>query len=182
MAVEIEIYYYFHRLLRVIPPAETDNQGAVMLKPGDIVEDFTLENSAGEIVKLSDYKGRKVVVYFYPRDNTPGCTTEACSFRDEISQYIDKNVVILGISRDSVKSHKNFTEKYDLPFQLLSDPEARVVQQFGAWGEKKNYGKTYMGILRSTFILDETGQVLYTFEKVKTKDHARAVLEELNRF
>ncbi|MDC7234509.1 MAG: thioredoxin-dependent thiol peroxidase [Spirochaetales bacterium] len=153
-----------------------------MLKPGDTVSDFTLENNKGESVSLSDFKGKKVVVYFYPKDNTPGCTTEACSFRDEIDQFSDKNTVILGISKDSVKSHERFIENYDLPFQLLSDPEAEVIQQFGAWGEKKNYGKTYMGIIRSTFILDEQGKVLHTFEKVKTKDHALAVLEEIDKF
>ncbi len=153
-----------------------------MLKAGDIVENFTLENDKGEKVSLSDYKGKKVVVYFYPKDNTPGCTTEACSFRDEISQFSDRNTVILGISKDSVKSHSSFIEKYQLPFQLLSDPETKVIQQFGAWGEKKNYGKTYMGIIRSTFILDEEGRVLHAFEKVTTKDHALAVLTELDRF
>ena len=112
----------------------------------------------------------------------PGCTAEACSFRDEIKQFADRNTVILGISKDSVKSHTNFIEKYGLPFQLLSDPETRVIQQFGAWGEKKNYGKTYMGIIRSTFILDEEGRVLHAFDKVKTKDHALAVLKEMDRF
>ncbi|MBF9017814.1 MULTISPECIES: thioredoxin-dependent thiol peroxidase [unclassified Oceanispirochaeta] len=153
-----------------------------MLKPGDAVENFTLENDKGEKVNLSDFKGQKVVVYFYPRDDTPGCTAEACSFRDEISQFADINTVILGISKDSVKSHMKFIDKYDLPFQLLSDPETKVIQQFGAWGEKKNYGKTYMGIIRSTFILDEEGKVLYTFDKVKTKDHALTVLEEIKKF
>lgn len=153
-----------------------------MLKPGDTVENFTLENNKGEKVSLSDYKGKKVVVYFYPKDDTPGCTTEACSFRDEISQFSDRNTVILGISKDSVKSHVNFIEKYELPFQLLSDPETDVIQQFGAWGEKKNYGKTYMGIMRSTFILNEDGKILHAFDKVKTKDHALAVLEEIDKF
>lgn len=153
-----------------------------MLKPGDTVENFTLENDKGETVSLSDFKGKKVVVYFYPKDNTPGCTTEACSFRDEISQFTDRNTVILGISKDSVKSHMKFIEKFELPFQLLSDPKTDVIQQFGAWGEKKNYGKTYMGIIRSTFILDEEGKVLFTFESVKTKDHALAVLEEIDKF
>ncbi len=153
-----------------------------MVKAGDKIDNFTLKNNRGEDVSLSDFKGKKVVVYFYPRDNTPGCTTEACSFRDEIQQFSDRNTVILGISKDSVKSHGNFIEKYNLPFQLLSDPEAEVIQQFGAWGEKKNYGKTYMGIIRSTFILDGEGTVLHAFEKVKTKDHALAVLQELDRF
>ncbi|QEN08876.1 thioredoxin-dependent thiol peroxidase [Oceanispirochaeta crateris] len=153
-----------------------------MLQIGDQAENFTLMNDLGEEVSLSDFKGKKVVIYFYPKDNTPGCTTEACSFRDEYSRFLDSNAVILGISKDSVKSHVSFKSKYDLPFFLLSDPEAIVIKQFGAWGEKKSYGKVYEGIIRSTFILDEEGRVLHTFSKVKTKDHALAVLEEIAKF
>jgi peroxiredoxin Q/BCP len=153
-----------------------------MLQIGDQVENFTLMNDLGEEVSLSDFKGKKVVIYFYPKDNTPGCTTEACSFRDEYSRFLDSNAVILGISKDSVKSHVSFKSKYDLPFFLLSDPEAIVIKKFGAWGEKKSYGKVYEGIIRSTFILDEEGRVLHTFAKVKTKDHALAVLEEIAKF
>ncbi len=151
-----------------------------MLQPGDQVRNFTLEDDRGEKVSLSDFKGKKVVVYFYPKDSTPGCTAEACSFRDEFSQFTKHNTVILGISKDSLKSHANFRAKHDLPFYLLSDPEKEVIQLFGAWKEKKSFGKTYMGIVRSTFILDEEGTVLHTFEKVKTKDHALAVLEKLD--
>lgn len=153
-----------------------------MLEPGVLVEDFTLPDDKGVEHSLREFIGKKVIVYFYPRDNTPGCTTEACSFRDAYDDFIDRNTVILGISRDSVKSHERFKSKYELPFLLLSDPELTVIKQFGAWGEKKNYGKVSMGILRSTFILDEEGRVLHCFDKVKTKDHALAVLEELDRF
>ncbi len=150
-----------------------------MLNIGDKVEDFTLVNEKGETVSLSDFKGKKVIIYFYPRDNTPGCTTEACSFRDEYPSFLEKDAVVIGISKDSQASHLKFKSKYELPFILLSDPELNVIQQFGAWGEKKNYGKVSMGIIRSTFILDENHTIQHVFKKVKTKDHAQAVLEQL---
>ena len=150
-----------------------------MLEVGDQVEDFTLMNEKGEGISLSSFKGKKVVVYFYPRDNTPGCTAEACSFRDEFPAFEKLDAVVIGISKDSQKSHMNFKTKHELPFILLSDPDKKVIQQFGAWGEKKNYGKISMGIIRSTFILDEDHRVKYVFRKVKTKDHAQAVLEVL---
>ena len=153
-----------------------------MLQPGDRVKDFTLPDHEGTAHSLTEFRGKKVIIYFYPRDNTPGCTTEACSFRDEYEQFTDRNTVILGISKDSVASHERFRNKYDLPFYLLSDPDLDVIKQFGAWGEKKNYGKVSMGVIRSTFILDEEACVLHTFGKVKTKDHALTVLEELKRF
>ncbi len=153
-----------------------------MLKPGDSVENFTLPDQEGNEHSLEEFRGKKVIVYFYPKDNTPGCTTEACSFRDEFRSFEDRNTVILGISKDSVKSHERFKNKYELPFYLLSDPELKVIKQFGVWGEKKNYGKISMGIIRSTFILNEEGRVLHTFAKVKTKDHALTVLEELDKF
>ena len=151
-----------------------------MLQIGKQVDNFTLMDENSEPVSLEDFKGRKVIVYFYPKDNTPGCTTEACSFRDEYLQIQEKNAVVIGISGDSSKSHRNFKTKHDLPFILLSDPEKKVIRYFGAWGEKKNYGKTYEGIIRSTFILDEEHKVQFVFQKVKTKNHALAVLEEMN--
>jgi peroxiredoxin Q/BCP len=153
-----------------------------MLEPGARVEDFTLPDDRGVDHSLGEFRGKKVVVYFYPRDNTPGCTTEACSFRDEYDSFIDRNTGVLGISKDSIESHERFKSKYDLPFLLLSDPALTVIKQFGAWGEKKNYGKVSMGIIRSTFMLDEEGRVLHCFGKVRTKDHALAVLEELDKF
>jgi len=152
-----------------------------MLKPGDSVQDFTLADGEGNSISLSDFKGKRVIVYFYPRDNTPGCTTEACSFRDEYERFTDRDTVVLGISGDSQKSHQNFKTKYGLPFHLLSDTEKEVIKAFGAWGEKKNYGKVYEGLLRSTFILNRDHVVEHVFEKVKTKDHALAVLSELDR-
>jgi len=152
-----------------------------MLQPGDMIENFTLLDDRGQEVSLSDFKGKTVVVYFYPKDNTPGCTAEACSFRDEFSRFTDSDTVILGISKDSVKSHEKFKTKYSLPFKLLSDPDGTVIKMFGAWGEKKNYGKVYEGIIRSTFILSPEGKVLKTFDKVSTKDHGIAVLDEIGQ-
>ena len=150
-----------------------------MLQIGEQVDNFTLMNENSEPVSLEDFKGRKVIIYFYPRDNTPGCTTEACSFRDEYPRIQEKDAVVIGISGDSSKSHRNFKTKHDLPFILLSDPEKKVIGYFGAWGEKKNYGRTYKGIIRSTFILDEEHKVRFVFQKVKTRDHALAVLEQI---
>ena len=150
-----------------------------MLEVGDQVENFKLSDESGNEVSLNDFRGKKVIVYFYPRDNTPGCTTEACSFRDEFPAFENQDAVVIGISKDSQTSHMNFKTKYELPFILLSDPEKEVIQQFGAWGEKKNYGKVSMGIIRSTFVLDEDHKVKHVFKKVKTKDHAQAVLEVL---
>ncbi len=150
-----------------------------MLEVGDQVENFTLSDENGNNISLNDFRGKKVIVYFYPRDNTPGCTTEACSFRDEFPAFEEQDAVVIGISKDSRKSHMNFKTKYELPFILLSDPEKEVIQQFGAWGEKKNYGKVSMGIIRSTFVLDEEHRVKHVFRKVTTKDHAQAVLKVL---
>ncbi|ORC36555.1 thioredoxin-dependent thiol peroxidase [Marispirochaeta aestuarii] len=150
-----------------------------MVEEGTIMEDFSLQDSEGKDVSLSDFSGKKVVVYFYPKDNTPGCTREACSFRDNYDAILDRGAVVLGISTDSVKSHGNFKKKYDLPFILLSDPDKTVLKRFGAWGEKKMYGKSYEGILRSTFILDENRKVLKVFPKVSPADHGTEILEYL---
>ena len=150
-----------------------------MVEEGTIMEDFSLQDSEGKDVSLSDFSGKKVVVYFYPKDNTPGCTREACSFRDNYDAILERGAVVLGISADSVKSHGNFKKKYDLPFILLSDPDKTVLKRFGAWGEKKMYGKSYEGILRSTFILDENRKVLKVFPKVSPADHGTEILEYL---
>ena len=150
-----------------------------MVEKGTIMEDFSLQDSEGKDVSLSDFSGKKVVVYFYPKDNTPGCTREACSFRDNYDAILERGAVVLGISADSVKSHGNFKKKYDLPFILLSDPDKTVLKRFGAWGEKKMYGKSYEGILRSTFILDENRKVLKVFPKVSPADHGTEILEYL---
>lgn len=150
-----------------------------MLKVHDKTPNFSLPDANGVMHSLNDYLGKKVIVYFYPRDNTPGCTDEACQFRDAHTQFVDNNVVIIGISKDSAKSHANFIAKYDLPFVLLSDPEHEVIEAYGAWGEKKLYGKTYMGIMRSTIVIDEEGRVISADYKVKVKGHIDKLLEEL---
>lgn len=146
---------------------------------GEVAPDFTLTNKEGKEVSLSDYKGSKVVLYFYPKDNTPGCTTEACDFRDRVKDFSDKNVVILGVSKDSAKSHTNFTTKYNLPFELLSDTDGEVCEAYGIWQLKKNYGKEYMGIVRSTYVIDEAGKVAQVYKVTRVKGHVDKVLEEI---
>jgi peroxiredoxin Q/BCP len=150
-----------------------------MLEEGTIAPDFTLPSDGGGEVSLSDYRGKKVVLYFYPKDNTPGCTTEACNFRDDYSEIVAAGAAVLGVSPDPVKSHDKFKAKFQLPFALLSDTDHQVAETYGAWGEKKMYGKTYEGILRSTFIIDEEGRIIKVFPKVKPKNHSQEVLEVL---
>jgi len=150
-----------------------------MLQEGTLAPDFTLLTDGGGEVTLSDYRGKKVVLYFYPKDDTPGCTTEACSFRDDYSTIIAAGAAVLGVSPDSVKSHDKFKAKFSLPFALLSDPEHKVAEMYGAWGEKKMYGKSYMGIIRSTYIIDEEGKILKVFPKVVPKEHSQEVLAVL---
>ncbi len=140
---------------------------------------FTLSNKDGKDISLNDFLGKKVVLYFYPKDSTPGCTTEACDFRDHIKDFSDKNVVILGVSKDSAKSHTNFTEKYQLPFELLSDKEGKVCEAYGIWQLKKNYGKEYMGIVRTTYVIDEEGMVEKVYKVSRVKGHVEKVLEEI---
>lgn len=147
-----------------------------MLKEGQKAPDFALPNSRGESVALKNFAGKKVIVYFYPKDDTPGCTKEACSFRDNHDAFLERGAVVLGISPDSSTSHQKFQDKFELPFHLLSDEDHSVAEAFGAWGEKKMYGKTYMGILRSTFVLDEEGFVTKAFPKVKPDAHAEEIL------
>jgi peroxiredoxin Q/BCP len=153
--------------------------GKAMLQEGTIAPDFTLASDGGGEVSLSDYRGKKVVLYFYPKDDTPGCTTEACNFRDDYSDLVAAGAAVLGVSPDSVKSHDKFKLKYSLPFALLSDPDHQVAEMYGAWGEKTTYGKAYMGILRSTFVIDEGGKILKVFPNVKPKDHSQEVLATL---
>jgi len=150
-----------------------------MLSEGSMAPDFILLSDGGAEVSLSDYRGKKVVLYFYPKDNTPGCTTEACSFRDDHSQILAAGAVVLGVSPDPVKSHVRFKSMFSLPFALLSDPDHRVAAMYGAWGEKKMYGKTTMGIIRSTFVIDEEGRILKVFPKVKADGHSQEVLAVL---
>ena len=141
--------------------------------------DFKVNDQNEHSVSLSDFKGKKVILYFYPKDNTPGCTKEACSFRDNHNDLSKLNAVVLGVSPDSGKSHTNFISKFSLPFTLLSDPDHNLAETFGAWGEKKMYGKTYEGIIRSTVIIDEKGIVEKTFPKVKAAEHGKEVLDYL---
>ncbi len=150
-----------------------------MLKEGTKAPDFTLEDDKGNPVKLSAFKGKKVVLYFYPKDNTPGCTKEACSLRDVYDDILAKGAVVIGVSADSAKSHQNFREKHGLPFYLVSDTEKKVIKNYGAWAEKKMFGKSYMGIVRSTFIIDEKGIIKKVFPKVKPADHGNDILSAL---
>ena len=151
-----------------------------MLQVGDKAPNFTLKSDKDEDVSLSDFLGKSdLVLYFYPKDNTSGCTKEACSFRDNIQPIQAKNAVVLGVSPDSVKSHQNFINKQNLNFTLLSDPDHKVAKAYGAWGEKSMYGKKYMGIIRSTFIIGKDGIIKHVFDKVKTAIHAEEVLQVL---
>ena len=150
-----------------------------MLNIGDKAPEFNLPDKDGNMVKLSDFKGKKVVLYFYPKDNTPGCTRQACAFRNVMDVYENMGVKVIGVSKDSVASHKKFAEKYDLPFILLSDPELQAIQAFGVWQEKKNYGKVSMGIVRSTFIIDEDGVIEKVYPKAKPDTNAEEILTYL---
>ena len=140
---------------------------------------FTLENEKGQQVSLSDFKGKKVVLYFYPKDMTPGCTTEACDFRDAYEDFSSLNAVILGVSMDEANKHSKFIEKHGLPFSLLVDAEHEVAEKYGVWVLKKMYGREYMGIERSTFLINEEGIVVAQWRKVKVKNHIEAVLSQL---
>ncbi|NNG16236.1 MAG: thioredoxin-dependent thiol peroxidase [Gemmatimonadales bacterium] len=150
-----------------------------MLKPGDAAPAFTLASESDADVTLERYLGKKVVLYFYPRDDTSGCTTEACGFRDNWEAVTRAGAVVLGVSPDSVASHRKFKAKYDLPFTLLADPDHGVAEAYGVWGEKSMYGKKYHGIFRTTFVIDERGAILTVFERVKPKEHAGEVLAAL---
>ena len=148
-----------------------------MLKIGDKMPDFEVVDQDGNQVSSKDLIGKKTVVYFYPKDNTSGCTAEACSIRDNYESLVAKGYNVIGVSKDSAASHRNFREKYDLPFTLLSDTSTQMLQAFGAWGEKKMYGKTVMGTIRKTFIFDEDGILTEIIEKVDTKNHAAQILD-----
>ncbi len=150
-----------------------------MINIGDRIPDFTLLNQDGKETKLTDFKGKKILLYFYPKDMTSGCTMEACNYRDNYQRFIDNNTIVIGISKDLPKSHKKFIEKNELPFILLSDPELNMIKYFDLWKEKKLYGKTYMGTLRATFILDENLEVIYTNYKASAKEDAQNSLNFL---
>ena len=149
------------------------------LKEGDIAPDFSLPASNGETISLNDFAGKKVVLFFYPKDNTPGCIKEVCSLRDVYSEIQDEGVVVLGISADSLKSHDNFISKYNLPFVLLSDVDHSMSSSYDAWGEKERNGRTYMGMYRITYIVDELGKILKVWPKVKPANHGEEVLDSI---
>lgn len=148
-----------------------------MIKEGATAPAFKTKDANGETVSLKDLRGQKVVLYFYPKDDTPGCTKEACSFRDAFSEFKKNGIKVLGVSPDSEVSHKKFVTKYQLPFTLLADTDRSIAEAYGVWGEKKFMGRTYMGVHRTTFLIDEKGKIKKVFEKVKPEDHASEVLE-----
>ncbi len=147
------------------------------LNIGDKAIDFKVKNQNGKEISLSDFKGKKIVLYFYPKDDTPGCTAEACSLRDNYNSLIKQGYVVLGVSPDNEKKHLKFIEKYELPFDLLADTEQEIANSYGVWVEKSMYGRKYMGIARTTFIIDENGNIEEIIEKVDTKNHADQILK-----
>jgi thioredoxin-dependent peroxiredoxin len=153
--------------------------GERVIAEGKPAPEFELQSDSGDTVKLSDFRGRPVVLYFYPKDDTPGCTTEACEFRDSYDVFRNRGAVVLGVSPDDVASHEKFKTKYSLPFTLLADPDHKVAESYGVWGEKKYAGKKYMGINRSTFVIDEDGNVARAMLGIKPAGHATDVLEAL---
>ena len=151
-----------------------------ILTEGDKAPDFNAKDQFGKSVNLSDFKGSKVVLYFYPKDNTPGCTAQACNLRDNYQDLLEKGFKIIGVSADNEASHVNFTDKFSLPFPLIADVEKKIIADYGIWGEKKFMGRTYMGIHRKTFVIDENGMIEKIFTKVDTKNHTRQIINELN--
>lgn len=152
----------------------------MLLEKGTTAPDFEAKINGDKTIKLSDYRGKKVILYFYPKDNTSGCTKESCEFRDNFDLIADKNTVILGVSPDSVKSHEGFIEKQSLNFDLISDPDKEITQLYGAWGEKNMYGRKFMGLIRSTYLIDEEGIIKETWYKVRVTDHVKKVLKAID--
>ena len=151
------------------------------LKKGDKAPDFTGTDQQGNQVSLSGFRGKKLILYFYPKDDTPGCTAEACNLRDNFQELTGKGFVVLGVSPDKEASHRKFISKYILPFTLISDPGKQILKAYDAWGMKSMYGKQYEGVLRKTYVVDEQGDIMAIIEKVDTKDHTRQIMEELNK-
>lgn len=149
------------------------------LKKGDVAPTFKGINQNGEEISLSDYHGKKVILYFYPKDNTPGCTAESCNLNDNYELWLKKGYEVIGVSPDSVASHKKFADKFNFGFNLIADTEKEILEAYGAWGEKKMYGKSYMGVLRKTFIIGTDGKIEEIFEKVNTKDHSNQILNTI---
>ena len=151
-----------------------------MLEVGTKAPDFSLQDQNGKIHTLAEYAGKKVVLYFYPKDNTPGCTKQACGFSERYPQFMEKGAVVLGVSKDSVASHKKFEEKYNLGFTLLADPELNAIKAYDVWQEKKNYGKVSMGVVRTTYLIDENGIIVKSFDKVQAAENPEQMLGELS--
>lgn len=152
-----------------------------MLKAGSQAPSFSLSDQNGDLHTLEEFRGKKVILYFYPKDNTPGCTKQACGFGERYPQFQEKGAVIIGVSKDSVASHKKFEEKYELPFLLLSDPELSCIQAYDVWQEKKNYGKVSMGVVRTTYLINEEGVIEKVFGKVKAEANPEQMLQELDK-
>lgn len=146
---------------------------------GDKAPDFTAKDQNGNTVSLSDFKGKNVILYFYPQDNTPTCTTEACNFRDNYQSLLSKGFEVIGVSPDTEKSHKKFEKKFDLPFPLIADPDRKIVESYGLWAEKMMFGRKYMGVLRTTFVIDPKGKILKVIDKVESKNASQQVLDLL---
>lgn len=152
-----------------------------MVNIGDKAPEFSASTDGGGTVSLKDLKDKKIVLYFYPKDMTPGCTAESCGFRDALPDFSKVNAEIIGVSKDSVKRHDKFKEKYELPFMLAADEDGKMCEAYGVWQEKKNYGKTYMGIVRSTFLIDEKGKIAAVWRNLRVKGHVDKVLEEAQK-
>ncbi len=148
------------------------------LKEGDLAPEITAQINGNEF-KLSDLRGKKVVLYFYPKDNTPGCTNEACNLRDHYNTFLEKGFEVIGVSPDTEESHAKFSSKYELPFRLIADPDKKIINNYGVWGEKNLYGKKSIGLLRTTFIIDEQGKIEKIFKRVKTKEHSEQIFKAL---
>ncbi|MBL7968110.1 MAG: thioredoxin-dependent thiol peroxidase [Prolixibacteraceae bacterium] len=151
-----------------------------ILSVGDKVPDFSGFNQNGELVSLSGFAGKKLILYFYPKDNTPGCTAESCNLNDNYQMWLAKGYEVVGVSPDKVASHKKFADKFNFGFNLVADPETKILQDYGVWGEKSMYGKKYMGVLRTTFVIDENGVIEQIFDKVDTKDHTNQIIKALD--
>jgi len=149
------------------------------LEAGTVAPGFAGQTFAGETVSLADYAGRKVALYFYPKDSTPGCTAQACNLRDNLSLLAEHDISVIGVSPDDNTSHEKFANKHELPFPLLADPDHEIIEAYGVWGEKKNYGKTFMGLARTTFLIDEQGVIAHVFKRPKTKAHAEEIISKL---
>jgi len=150
------------------------------LSKGDKAPAFSGQNQNNELISLDLFKGKKLILYFYPKDNTPGCTAESCNLNDNYQAWLAKGYEVVGVSPDSVASHKKFADKFKFGFNLIADPETKILQAYGVWGEKSMYGKKYMGVLRTTFVIDENGVILDVFEKVDTKNHTEQIIKTLD--